>query len=106
MSNLHGCLVVGPDGAQYRLVLNDELPVRTPETEERLASIFNPSEPIGPQIRAAREALGLSLRKFARVADISYVALCRNETGETLPSRMMLKAIESAIKKQSSVISG
>lgn len=55
---------------------------------------------IGDQIRAAREASGLSIAGLAYKAGVSYKTIERLEAGGTTPRPATLKVIELALAEE------
>jgi transcriptional regulator with XRE-family HTH domain len=60
-------------------------------------AVVDDSAAVGQRLRAAREALGLSLREVARRLEISASALSQIETGKSRPSVKTLYAIVSEL---------
>jgi transcriptional regulator with XRE-family HTH domain len=54
--------------------------------------------PIGPRIRALREAMGLSLRDLAERSDVSAPMLSQVERGETSPTLVVARKIAAGLE--------
>jgi len=52
---------------------------------------------VGPRIRAARLAAGLSQPQLARLAEVADAMLCAWETGRTIPTINSLQRVADAL---------
>jgi XRE family transcriptional regulator, regulator of sulfur utilization len=59
---------------------------------------FNPVPPVGPRVKALREAMGLSLRDLAERSGVSAPMLSQVERGETSPTLQVAARIATGLE--------
>jgi transcriptional regulator with XRE-family HTH domain len=68
------------------------------QTVDERASAAPPGTPVGPRVRALREALGLSLRELADRSGVSPQMLSQVERGETSPTLAVASRIAAGLE--------
>jgi transcriptional regulator with XRE-family HTH domain len=67
-------------------------------TYERMPSLVNGIDPLGPRIKALREAMELSLRDLAERSGVSAPMLSQVERGETSPTLQVASKIAAGLE--------
>lgn len=95
MKDLHGVIIIGPDGVRYRLVKINTVDIHS----GTIYPIEADKKIIGDEIRRKREATGLSQEAFAKLVPITQSQLSLIETGESKPQQRTYSAILNTISR-------